>query len=58
MAASTSAPRAGAAAEERQARVTARDLAAALVRDRVVLLAVVFLAILVIAALFAHVLLP
>ena len=51
-------PRAGVTGEERQARVTARDLAAALVRDRVVLLAVLFLAALVIAALFAHLLMP
>ena len=58
MAGSTTVLSAGAAAEGREARVTARDLAAALVRDRVVLLAVVFLAALILAALFAHVLLP
>ncbi len=42
------------AAEERQARVTGRDLAVALVRDPVVLLAVVFLVGLVFAATFAN----
>lgn len=55
---SSSAPRTGITGEERQARVTARDLAAALARDRVVLAAAVFLALLVAAALFAHVLMP
>ena len=40
--------------EERQVRVTGRDLAVALVRDPVVLLAVIFLVALVIAAVFAN----
>ena len=40
--------------EERQVRVTGRDLAVALVREPVVLLAVIFLVALVIAAVFAN----
>ncbi|MEM7023663.1 MAG: ABC transporter permease [Pseudomonadota bacterium] len=44
--------------EERQARVTGGDLVRALVREPVVLLAVVFLVALVIAALFAEVVAP
>ena len=44
--------------EERQARVTWRDVARALVREPVVLLAVIFLALLVIAAVFAPWLAP
>ncbi len=40
--------------EERQARITGRDLALALVRDPVALLAVVFLIVLAIAAIFAN----
>ena len=44
--------------EERQARVTGRDVARALVREPVVLLAVIFLAVLVIAAAFAPWLAP
>ncbi|MGI9419740.1 MAG: ABC transporter permease [Geminicoccaceae bacterium] len=44
--------------EGRQATVSTRDLAAALVRDRVVLAAVVFLIALVIAAVFADLLAP
>lgn len=44
--------------EERAAGVTSRDLLRALVRDPIVLLAVIFLIVLVIAALFANVLAP
>ena len=44
--------------EERQARVTARDVARALVREPIVLLAVLFLVVLVIAAVFAPWLAP
>ena len=44
--------------EERQAKVTSRDLAAALVREPVVLLAVIFLVALVIAAVFADFIAP
>ena len=58
MAPPSSASAAGATGEERQGRTTARDLAAALARDRVVLLAVVFLAALVVAAVFAPLLAP
>ena len=58
MAASSSVSRPGTTGEERQARVTARDLAAALARDWVVLLAVVFLVVLVAAAVLAHLLMP
>ena len=47
-----------AAVEERQAWVTSRDLAVALVREPVVLLAVVFLAVLAVAAVFAGWLAP
>lgn len=43
---------------ERQARVTARDLLAALARDRIVLSAVVFLLLLVTAAIFADAVAP
>ena len=58
MAASSSVSRPGTTGEERQARITARDLAAALARDWVVLLAVVFLVVLVAAAVLAHLLMP
>ena len=44
--------------EERQARVTGRDVARALVREPVVLLAVIFLTVLIIAAAFAPWLAP
>ena len=56
---SSAAPVAGVAGgEERQGRITARDLAAALTRDWVVLAAVVFLAVLAVAAVFAPLLAP
>lgn len=44
--------------EERQAGVTARDLIRALIRDRIVLLAVIFLFLLSIAAVFANLIAP
>lgn len=44
--------------EERQAAVTSRDLAAALVRDPIVLLAVIYLVLLIVAALLADIIAP
>ena len=45
-------------AEQRQARVTSRDLILALFNDRIVLLAVIFLSLLVVAAIFAPLIAP